>query len=135
METKVRSIGNALGIIIPKSLTTEMNLHADDAVELGVEHDRLVVSPNIVNENSRTVMICAVTHYETRKATSHFFVQVSPPKTTGLSQESLINTLQVRTIDRSRIIRKLGRLPKSKEPSLDYALSLALGTDREVKRL
>ena len=44
MVTKVRSIGNALGIIIPKSLTTAMNLHADDAVDLGVENDRLVIS-------------------------------------------------------------------------------------------
>ena len=95
----------------------------------------VVVSPNIVNENSRTVIVCAVTHYEARKATSHFFIQVSPTKTTGLSRESLINTLQVRTIDRTRIIKRLGRLPKSTVPSLDYALTLALGTDREVKGL
>lgn len=44
MEAKVRRIGNALGIIIPKSLTTAVNLHADDPVELGVENDRLVIS-------------------------------------------------------------------------------------------
>ncbi len=43
MEMKVRNIGNALGIIIPKNLTKLMNLHADDAVELDVEDDKLVI--------------------------------------------------------------------------------------------
>ena len=44
MEVKIRNIGNALGIILPKNLTASINLHADDAVELDVEDDRLIIS-------------------------------------------------------------------------------------------
>ena len=43
MEVKIRNIGNALGIILPKNLTSLINLHADDAVELDVEDDRLII--------------------------------------------------------------------------------------------
>ena len=95
----------------------------------------VVISPGIVNTHSKTVIICAVTHYNTKKSKSHFFVTVSAAKTTGLTKKSVINTLQVRTIDRTRIIKKLGKLPKSLEHSLDYAITLAIGTDRDVKKL
>jgi len=47
VEVKIRSIGNALGIIIPKHLTSLISLHADDAVELNVEDDRLIITRKI----------------------------------------------------------------------------------------
>ena len=94
----------------------------------------VIISPDIVNKHSKTVIICAVTHYDTRKSTSHFFVTVSPTKTSGLTKKSIINTLQTRTIDRTRIIKKIGKLSKSLERSLDYAITLATGTDRDVKK-
>ena len=95
----------------------------------------VIISPDIVNKHSKTVMICAITHYDTKKAKSHFFVPVTAIKTTGLTKKSVINTLQTRTIDRTRIIRKLGKLPESLKRSLDYAITLATGTDRDVKKL
>ena len=95
----------------------------------------VIVSPNIINKNSRTIIVCAITHHDERKANSFFFVSVSPGETTGLIKESLINTQQIRTIDKKRIQKKLGRLPKKMESSLDYALSLAIGTAEEVKKL
>jgi len=95
----------------------------------------VIVSPDIINQNSGTIIVCAITHYDERKAKSFFFVPVSPGKTTGLKKESLINTQQIRTIDKIRIRKNLGRLPAKMESSLDYALSLAVGTDEEVKKL
>jgi len=94
-----------------------------------------IVSPNIINQNSRTIIVCAVTHYDERKAKSFFFVPVQPGKNSGLIQKSLINTFQIRTIDKIRIQKKLGRLPRKMESALDYALSLAAGIDEEVKKL
>ena len=44
MEVRIRNIGNALGIILPKNLTSSINLHADDAVELNVEDNRLIIT-------------------------------------------------------------------------------------------
>lgn len=95
----------------------------------------VIVSPDIINNNSRTVIICGITHYDERKAKSFFFVSLSPDQTTGLTKESLINTLQIRTIDKVRILKKLGQVPRKIEKALDYALSLATGTDRDVKKL
>jgi len=95
----------------------------------------VIVSPNIINYHSRTIIICAITHYDKEKSESYFFIPVSANKTTGLKKKSLISTMQVRTIDRIRVIKKLGKLSKSLETSLDYALTLALGTNQEVKRL
>ena len=95
----------------------------------------VIVSPNIINYNSRTIIVCAITHYDKEKSKSYFFIPVSANKTTGLKQKSLINTMQIRTIDRIRVRKKLGKLSKSLETSLDYALTLALGTNQEVKRV
>ncbi len=44
MESKIRNIGNALGIILPKNITKLLNLNADEAIELNVEGERLVIS-------------------------------------------------------------------------------------------
>ena len=44
METKIRNIGNALGIILPKDITKLLNLNVDEAIELNVEDERLVIS-------------------------------------------------------------------------------------------
>ena len=95
----------------------------------------VIVSPNIINHNSKTIIVCAITHYDDRKANSFFFVPVSPGQTTGLRKKSLINTQQIRTIDKGRILKKLGALPQKKESYLNYALSLATGTDEEVKKI
>ncbi len=45
MEIKIRSIGNSLGIIFPRSIAKEMNLHVEEVIELDVdvENQRLIV--------------------------------------------------------------------------------------------
>ena len=93
----------------------------------------VIVSPNIINCYSGTIIVCAITHYDKEKSKSYLLISVSANKATGLKKKSLINTMQVRTIDRIRVIKKLGKLSKSLETSLDYALTLALGTNQEVK--
>jgi len=95
----------------------------------------VIVSPDIINQNSKTIIVCAITHGDEKKARSFFFVPVPSTKLTGLSKDSLINTQQIRTIDKTRILKKFGRLPQKLESSLDYALSLAIGLDDEVKKL
>jgi mRNA interferase MazF len=95
----------------------------------------VIVSPDIINHNSRTVIVCAITHYDERKARSFFFVPVAADQTTGLAKKSLINTQQIRTIDKVRILKKFGKLHNNLEASLDYAITLATGTDKEVKKL
>ena len=44
MEVKIRSIGNVLGIILPKSISELMHFNAEDTVKLDVEKERLVIA-------------------------------------------------------------------------------------------
>ncbi len=43
MRTKIQKWGNSLGLRIPKSFAEEAQLHADSAVDLSMDDDRLIV--------------------------------------------------------------------------------------------
>ena len=45
MEVKIRSIGNSMGIILPRDIAKRMNLHVEDVIELDVDEEskRLIV--------------------------------------------------------------------------------------------
>lgn len=45
MQTAVRKLGNSAGVIIPKSVLTELGLSAGDAVDMRLEDGHLVLSP------------------------------------------------------------------------------------------
>lgn len=89
----------------------------------------LVISPDIINLNSRTVLIAAITHYDEDKAASPLFVPLAATKQTGLTKRSLATTMQMRTIDRERIIKKLGAFPQQRIEELHYAISLGTGLE------
>ena len=45
MRVSVRKLGNSAGVIIPRSLLTELGLTAGASVDLAMEEGRLVLSP------------------------------------------------------------------------------------------
>jgi antitoxin MazE len=45
MQTAVRKLGNSAGVIIPKSLLSELGLSAGDAVDLRLEDGHLILAP------------------------------------------------------------------------------------------
>lgn len=49
--------------------------------------------------------------------------------TTGLRSDSIVMTHQIRTIDRARVVRSVGRLGPSDLERVDEALQLHLGLD------
>ncbi len=89
----------------------------------------VVVSPDVVNHNARTVLIAAITHYDEEKAISPLFVSVPSTKQTGLSKRSLVTTMQMRTVDRIRIVKKLGVFPKQCVKDLNYAIAIGVGIE------
>jgi len=74
-------------------------------------------------------LIAALTHYDEVKAESPLFVSVPATKSTGLSQRSMVTTMQMRTIDRIRIVKRLGVFPKQHIEELNYALALGVGLE------
>ncbi len=89
----------------------------------------VVISPNIINHNAQTILIAAITHYDDDKAESPLFVSVPATKQTGLAKKSLVTTMRMRTIDRIRILKKLGMFPKQRLEELNYAIALGVGLE------
>lgn len=87
----------------------------------------VVISPDIINLHSRTILIAAITHYDDEKAESPLFVAVSATLQTGLTQRSLVTTLQMRTIDKLRIIKRIGAFPRQQVEQLNDAIAMGAG--------
>ena len=90
----------------------------------------VILSPNLINYHSKTVLIAAITHFDENKAVSPLFVPVLAMASTGLSKKSLVTLMQMRTIDKSRIVKILGKFPQQSEMNLDYAIKLGTGLEK-----
>lgn len=84
----------------------------------------LIVQNDIGNEYSSTTIVAAITSQIKRRMPVH--VEVSPAES-GLPKDSTVLLEQIRTIDKERLTKKLGDLPKEKMREVDRALSKSLG--------
>lgn len=111
------------------------NLNPYKGSEQGGKRPVIIIQNDVGNHYSATVIVAAVT--------SRFFKKRALPTHVPLDNEELEkNSLalleQIRTIDKSRLIRKIGRVPKETMEEIDRAIfvSLALGhlVDDEVSQ-
>lgn len=111
------------------------NLNPYKGSEQGGKRPVIIIQNNVGNHYSPTVIVTAVT--------SRFFKKRALPTHVPLDNEELEkNSLalleQIRTIDKSRLIRKIGRVPEETMEEIDRAIfvSLALGhlVDDEVSQ-
>ncbi len=92
--------------------------------EQGKTRPALVVQNDVGNKFSPTIIVAPLT--------SEIFSKVYPinvyveKKYTGLDQDSTILLGQIRTIDKKRIIRKLGSLDKELMIKVDKAIMVSL---------
>lgn len=73
----------------------------------------MVVQNSRVNNLSRTLVICP---FSSSAKDFFFTLLVKPSLLNGLSAESRLDILQIRTIDKSRMIKRIGRLEQSYWP-------------------
>ena len=111
------------------------NLNPYKGSEQGGKRPVIIIQNDVGNHYSPTVIVTAVT--------SRFFKKRALPTHVPLDNEELEkNSLalleQIRTIDKSRLIRKIGRVPEETMKDIDRAIfvSLALGhmVDNEVSQ-
>ena len=111
------------------------NLNPYKGSEQGGKRPVIIIQNDVGNHYRPTVIVTAVT--------SRFFKKRALPTHVPLDNEELEkNSLalleQIRTIDKSRLIRKIGRVPKETMEEIDRAIfvSLALGhlVDDEVSQ-
>nr|WP_304456023.1 type II toxin-antitoxin system PemK/MazF family toxin [Fusibacter sp. 3D3] len=97
--------------------------------EQGGQRPVLIIQNDIGNKYSPTVIIAAITAKIAKaKLPTHVEVQASQ---VGLLKDSVVLLEQVRTIDKTRLIQKLGHLEEGVMVDVDKALVISLGLYEE----
>jgi mRNA interferase MazF len=85
----------------------------------------LIIQNDIGNKYSPTVIVAAITSKEIEEA--YPIVIKVDEKEGGLDKTSYILLNQIRTIDKKRLRKKLGKLKKETMEKVDLALKISLG--------
>jgi len=97
--------------------------------EQGGQRPVLIIQNNIGNKYSPTVIVAAITA-KIAKAKLPTHVEVGASQV-GLLKDSVVLLEQVRTIDKTRLIQKLGQLETDVMSRVDKALVISLGLYEE----
>ena len=85
----------------------------------------VVIQNDVGNEAAPTVIVAPLT---TKSFTKHYPINVHIPQgIAGLKENSTILLSQIRTIDKTRLDRKIGHLPPSYLKQVDQAIRISLG--------
>nr|WP_246543014.1 type II toxin-antitoxin system PemK/MazF family toxin [Fusibacter paucivorans] len=98
--------------------------------EQGGQRPVLIIQNDVGNRYSPTVIVAAITAKIAKaKLPTHVEVEAS---TVGLLKDSVVLMEQVRTIDKTRLIQKLGHLDAGVMKRVDHALVISLGLSEEA---
>jgi mRNA interferase MazF len=85
----------------------------------------VVIQNDVGNEVAPTVIVAPLT---TKRFTKHYPINVHiPRRVAGLKEDSTILLSQIRTIDKTRLERKIGHLPLTYLKQVDQAICISLG--------
>jgi len=90
----------------------------------------VVVSNNMNNRFAGTLTILPITSGNLEKI--YPFEVLLPKGTANLPKDSKVKANQIRTLDRTRIVKLIGELSKDIMPGIDRAIMLHLGLDEEM---
>ena len=83
----------------------------------------LIIQNDIGNEVSPVTIVAAISSIA---KTYPINVEIKPSES-GLDRDSVVKLNQIRTIDKNRLIRRLGKLDSSRMKAVNSALMLSLG--------
>jgi mRNA interferase MazF len=93
--------------------------------EISKTRPALIIQNDIANENSPVTIIAAITSkFDDRLYPTE--VRIDPPDG-GLKTISVVLLNQIRTIDRQRLIRRIGAIGSEKLNEVDRAIQISLG--------
>ena len=84
----------------------------------------LIIQNDIGNQYSRTTIVAALTTATERPYP--FLVKISAPES-GLPKDSMVNLAAILTIDKTRLVNKVGELGRSKMAEINEAIKASLG--------
>ena len=93
--------------------------------EQGGTRPVLILQNNVGNRHSPTVIVAAITGQRHKpRLPTHVSLNSSVP---GLYRDSIILLEQLRTLDKSRLMDKVGSLGKAQMLKIDHALEVSVG--------
>ncbi len=84
----------------------------------------LIIQNEIGNRFSPTVVVAAIS---TKSQKAYPFHVLVSPEESGLPEESIVKLEQIMTIDKERLIRKVGSLSDKKMEEIEIAINRSLG--------
>ena len=92
----------------------------------------LVVQNNIGNKHSPTLLIACITSKAHSKhcLPTHYII----PKEVGLKYDSLVMMEQIKVMDTNRVIKYIGKVPKSFMRILDKKIMVSFGINYKRKK-
>lgn len=85
----------------------------------------LIIQNDVSNEHSPIIIVAAITSKYDEKL---YPTEVSITKNEGgLSQDSVILLNQIRSIDKQRLVKRIGKLDERKIKKIDLAIKISLG--------
>jgi mRNA interferase MazF len=92
------------------------------------ERPGLIISPDLINEHSPVILVAAITSRKTER-TYPFEALIEPPEG-GLVQRSKALLMQVRPLDKRRVLGRYGTLSETTMARVDAALRISTGLTR-----
>ena len=84
----------------------------------------VVIQNDKGNKYSPTIIAAITSRTAKKKLPTHVDIE---PKSTGLMEDSIVMLEQVRTIDKTRLIRKLGHLNEASIQQINHAIDVSFG--------
>ena len=103
------------------------NLDPSFGREIHKKRPVLIVSNDIINQNFSTVIILPMSSIVPQFIGPDL---VKVPGSFGLANESVILVTQIRSIDKQRLVSKIGRIPTNIIEDVEFALRIVLGLDQ-----
>jgi len=100
-----------------------VNLDPTSGAEIKKTRPAVIIQNNIFNQYSPLVIVCPITSTITPGETK---VLIKSPEG-GLECDSVVLTQQVRCIDKTRLVKRLGTLPAETIKKIDLALKITQG--------
>ena len=102
------------------------NLYPVKGSEQGGIRPVLILQNDKGNEYSHTTIVTSITCKRKRNLPTHIFI-----KSKGLKKKSVVMLEQIRTIDKSRLIRYVGKLDNKTMNKINQAINISLGMEND----
>ena len=105
------------------------NLNPVKGSEQGGKRPVVILQNNVGNKFSPTVIVAAITSRTRKKANMPTHVSLD---NAALEKDSQVLLEQIRTLDKTRLIKKVGRLTQDEMRAIDNSLEISLSLVKDV---